>query len=108
MWSLGVTNEVRWRAGLDSRLPTATFEGDQEGDDFEKFITREIEEPGQAAIEKLVANVKMKPADWYSIARFVAAQQMRTPLYFIEWTWNTMHLESEGEFNTPRVSRATS
>jgi hypothetical protein len=62
-----------------------TFEGDQEGDDFEKFITREIEQPGQAAIEKLVANVKMKPADWHSIARFVAAQQMRTPLYFIEW-----------------------
>ena len=27
----------------------------------------------------------MKPADWHSIARFVAAQQMRTPLYFIEW-----------------------
>ena len=62
-----------------------TFEGDHEGDDFEKFITREIEEPGQAAIEKLVANAKMKPTDWHSIARFVAAQQMRTPLFFIEW-----------------------
>ena len=35
-----------------------TFEGDQEGDDFEKFITREIEEPGQAAIEKLVAKAE--------------------------------------------------
>jgi hypothetical protein len=62
-----------------------TFEGDQEGDDFEKFITREIEEPGQAAVEKLVANSKMKPAEWHSIARFVAAQQMRTPLFFVEW-----------------------
>jgi hypothetical protein len=62
-----------------------TFEGDQEGDDFEKFITREIEEPGQAAIERLIANAKMKPTDWHSIARFVAAQQMRTPLFFIEW-----------------------
>jgi len=62
-----------------------TFEGDQEGDDFEKFITREIEEPGQAAVEKLVANAKMKPADWHSIARFVAAEQMRTPLFFVEW-----------------------
>lgn len=62
-----------------------TFEGDREGDDFEKFITREIEEPGQAGIEKLVANAKMKPTDWHSIARFVAAQQMRTPLFFVEW-----------------------
>jgi len=62
-----------------------TFEGDQEGDDFEKFITREIEEPGQAAIEKVIDNFKMKPAGWYAIAKFVAAQQMRTPLYFVEW-----------------------
>lgn len=62
-----------------------TFEGDQEGDDFEQFIAREIEEPGQAAIEKLLTNGKMKPTDWHSIARFVAAQQMRTPLFFIEW-----------------------
>jgi hypothetical protein len=62
-----------------------TFEGDQQGDDFVKFITREIEEPGQAAIEKLIANAKMKPTDWHSIARFVAVQQMRTPLLFIEW-----------------------
>ncbi len=62
-----------------------TFEGDQEGDDFEKFITREIEEPGQTAIEKVIGNVKMKPADWDAVAKFVAAQQMRTPLFFIEW-----------------------
>jgi DNA-binding beta-propeller fold protein YncE len=32
--------------------------------------TREIEEPGQAAIEKLVANAKTKPTDWHSIATF--------------------------------------
>jgi hypothetical protein len=62
-----------------------TFEGDQEGDDFEKFITREIEEPGQTAIEKVIDGRKMKPADWHAVAKFVAAQQMRTPLFFIEW-----------------------
>lgn len=62
-----------------------TFEGDREGDDFEKFITREIEEPGQTAIEKLINGRKMKPADWHAAAKFVAAQQMRTPLFFIEW-----------------------
>ena len=62
-----------------------TFEGDQEGDDFEKFITREIEEPGQAAIEKVIGNFKMKPGDWHAVAKFVAAQQMRTPMFFVEW-----------------------
>ena len=40
-----------------------TFEGDKEGDDFEKFITREIEAPGQSAIEKVIGNLKMKPAE---------------------------------------------
>jgi uncharacterized protein DUF4238 len=62
-----------------------TFEGDREGDDFEKFITREIEEPGQEAIERLLGNFKMKPAHWHAIAKFVVAQQMRTPLFFVEW-----------------------
>ena len=62
-----------------------TFEGDHEGDDFEKFITREIEEPGQTAIEKVISRRKMKPKDWHAVAKFVAAQQMRTPLFFVEW-----------------------
>jgi hypothetical protein len=62
-----------------------TVEDGQEGDDFEKFVTRSIEEPGQEAIEKLIGNARMKPTDWHSIAKFVAAQQLRTPLFFIEW-----------------------
>ena len=27
----------------------------------------------------------MKPSHWQAIAKFVVAQQMRTPLFFIEW-----------------------
>jgi hypothetical protein len=53
--------------------------------EFETFITREIEEPGQEAIEQLLAKRKMKPVHWQRIAKFVAAQQMRTPLFFIEF-----------------------
>jgi hypothetical protein len=60
-----------------------TFSGDAETDEFERFITS-IEEPGQEAIESLLARSKLKPADWESIAKFVAAQQLRTPLHFIE------------------------
>src|SRR5262245_4772434 len=43
-----------------------------------------IEEPGQAAIEKVLDDCKMKQADWHAVAKFVAAQQMRTPLFFVE------------------------
>ena len=77
--------EHRIRGMTKQRDLYTTFEGDQEGDDFEKFITREIEEPGQAALEKLIGNFKMKPAEWHAVGKFVAAQQMRTPLFFIEW-----------------------
>jgi len=69
--------EHRIRGMTKQRDLYTTFEGDQEGDDFEKFITREIEEPGQAAIEKLIGNFKMKPVEWHAVAKFVAAQQMQ-------------------------------
>ena len=57
----------------------------KEEDEFETFITRGFEEPGQQAIEKLLSRSSMKPADWHSIARFVVAQDLRTPLHFLEW-----------------------
>ena len=61
------------------------FSGDAETDEFERFMTS-IEVPGQEAIEKLLARSKMKSADWQAVAKFVAAQSMRTPLAFVEIT----------------------
>jgi hypothetical protein len=73
------------RALTHQRDLYTTFEGDQEGDEFETFITREIEEPGQEAIERLLAQQKLKPVHWRRVAKFVAAQQLRTPLHFVEF-----------------------
>ena len=61
------------------------FSGDAETDEFERFMTS-IETSGQEAIEMLIARSTMKPADWQNIAKFVAAQSMRTPLAFVEIT----------------------
>ena len=58
--------------------------GGKEEDEFETFITCGFEEPGQQAIEKLLSRSSMKPADWHSVARFVVAQDLRTPLNFLE------------------------
>jgi hypothetical protein len=60
------------------------FAGGQELDDFETWISREFEQPGLEAIEKLVGRRRLTPTDWRSIARFVAAQDVRTPLNFVE------------------------
>ena len=62
-----------------------SFSGGQEVDEFERWIAREYEEPGLEAIDKLLARARLSPADWQRIARFVAAQDVRTPLTFIEW-----------------------
>ena len=58
--------------------------GGKEEDEFETFITRGFEEPGQRAIETLLSRSSMKRTDWHSIARFVVAQDLRTPLGFLE------------------------
>jgi len=61
-----------------------TFSGGREVDEFERWITKEYEEPGLEAVDKLLARVRMSPADWKRLARYVAAQDLRTPLTFIE------------------------
>jgi len=61
-----------------------TFAGGQELDEFERWIAKEYEEPGFDAVNKLVARHRLTPSDWISLARFVAAQDVRTPLNFIE------------------------
>ena len=60
------------------------FGGGQELDEFERWINTEYEDPGLAAIDRLLTASRLRPADWSSIARFVAAQDVRTPLHFME------------------------
>jgi hypothetical protein len=85
-----------WRpeliAGLTRQTDLYTEHRDgQDVDAFETFITREFEEPGQHAIEKLIAGSRMSPADWRRIARFVVTQDLRTPQDFIEWYERFQH-----------------
>jgi hypothetical protein len=78
-----------WRPELIGRLTRQTdlyteHRGGQDVDAFETFITRDFEEPGQQAIEKLIAGIRMTPDYWRRIARFVVTQDLRTPQDFIE------------------------
>jgi hypothetical protein len=60
------------------------FSGGQEVDEFEQWINTEYEAPGLEAIDRLINASRLTPADWSAIARFVAAQDLRTPLNFLE------------------------
>ena len=56
----------------------------QEEDDFERFLEKEIEVPAQESIKKIVGNKELSSTDWERIVYFVAAQDLRTPLNYIE------------------------
>ena len=85
-----------WRREPISRLTRqkdlyTEWSGGEETDSFETLITREFEEPGQAAISRLVAGQRMTSSDWRRIARFVVTQDLRTPQYLIEWLPRFQH-----------------
>lgn len=61
-----------------------TFSGSNESDSFEHWIGKEFEEPGIKAVNKLLSNSRLTRDDWKKLACFVAAQDVRTPLNFIE------------------------
>ena len=60
------------------------FAGGQELDDFERWLSSEYEQPGLEAIDRVLCGSRLTPEDWRSMARLVAAQDIRTPLSFIE------------------------
>ena len=60
------------------------FAGGQELDAFERWLCSEYEQPGLEAIDALLRGSRLMHEDWKSMARLVAAQDIRTPLSFIE------------------------
>jgi hypothetical protein len=101
-WSLDRTNVFAYQLLVpDDRVPEwqpsgirslacqrdlyTTFAGGKELDEFEKWLNVEFETPGLEAIDKLLGGSKLTWGDWRSMIQFVAAQDLRTPLSFIEW-----------------------
>lgn len=60
------------------------FAGSQELDDFERWLSTEYEQPGLETIDRLLRGSRLAAQDWRSMARLVAAQDIRTPLNFIK------------------------
>jgi len=70
--------------GYHNDLYTSSEAG-REIDDFEHWINKEYEQPAFDPIGKLVAGRRVSASDWHRIARFVAAQDLRTPVNFLEF-----------------------
>jgi Protein of unknown function (DUF4238) len=78
-WELSSIRGIAFQENLYT-----TFSGGHEADEFEKWITTDYEEPGLEAVDKLIKRARLTPSDWKCMARFVAAQDVRTPLNYIE------------------------
>jgi hypothetical protein len=94
VWAYGVlvphANVPLWKPraisgiGYQHDLYTSSEAG-REFDDFERWITKEYEQPALCPTDKLLSGGRMAVSDWRCIARFVAAQDMRTPASFLEF-----------------------
>lgn len=55
-----------------------------ESDEVERWLDAEFEAPAEAAIEGVVSERRLRPSDWRLLARFFAAQDVRTPARLLE------------------------
>jgi len=77
--------QVKSIKGLGEQRDLYTvFQGGRESDEFEHWIQKQFEDAGIAATEKVISGTRLTPADWHAALRYVAAQDLRTPLTFIE------------------------
>jgi len=88
-----------------------TVSAGKQVDAFERWISKEFEEPGLEFIEKLHARARLQPRDWRAIARFAALQDMRTPLDFVasmqRWEQETPDvLERSARLSVERIAQA--
>lgn len=57
---------------------------DQETDEVERWLDREIENPAEEVLQKVISGARLTPLDWKRLVRFLAAQDVRTPSSLLE------------------------
>lgn len=69
--------------GYLSHLYTRIVAGG-ETDEFERWLDNEFEAPAAEPLRKAVSGSKLNSNDWSHLVRFLAAQIVRTPAFFVE------------------------
>jgi hypothetical protein len=53
--------------------------GQEETDEFERWLDSEFESPAEEAIRRIVREERMSPDQWRRLVRFAVAQDVRNP-----------------------------
>jgi hypothetical protein len=69
--------------GYLSHLYTRIAAG-RETDEIERWLDREFENPAAEPLQKATSGSRLTQEDWRHLVRFLAAQIVRTPAYFVE------------------------
>lgn len=56
-----------------------------ETDEFERWLDREFENPAEEAIDRVINGQRLTPQHWSQLIRFLAAQDVRTPVRLKEF-----------------------
>ena len=80
-WTWPPVAGVAWQEHLYTNLDVQGADND----DFERWFDREFEEPAKPVIDRVIARDRLTPTDWDTLARFLAAQDVRTPSNFLDF-----------------------
>lgn len=78
-WDHPTISEVAYQ----SDLYTTCING-KEGDDFEKWLATEFESPVNETIKKVLKDSNLSALDWERLAMFLGAQDVRTPVSYLD------------------------
>jgi hypothetical protein len=79
LWRRTSTRGIAYHEHLYTKIAASG-----ESDEVERWLGAEFEAPAEEAIEKAVSDKRLTPADWRLLARFFAAQDVRTPARLVE------------------------
>ena len=79
LWKLVSTRGVAYHEHLYTKVAAS-----EESDEIERWLDSEFEAPVEQVIERAVSERRLNPSDWRLLARFFAAQDVRTPARLLE------------------------
>jgi hypothetical protein len=79
LWRESSTRGVAYHEHLYTKLAASG-----ESDEIEHWLDADFETPAESAIERVISDRSLSPADWRLLIRFFAAQDVRTPARLVE------------------------